>query len=339
MATHLVRPMEENMLQRFARTVLALVAAVALLAPAAAQDPAADYPTKPVKIIVTVPAGGGVDTVTRLFAEELHQRLGQPFVIENRGGAGGNVAAEAVYTAPPDGYTLMASQPAPITTNVALYKKLNFDPTKFEPVAVMSKFPNVLLVRNDFPARTGQEFLAYVKANPGKLNYASQGVGTTSHLTAELFVAQTGAKVTHVPYRGTGPALNDIVAGHVDFIFMELSSALKLHEAGKARILAVATDKRLVMLKDIPTMIELGLPGFISDTWNAISAPPKTPAPIIAKLNQAMNEAIKSDDMKKRFAELNLIPVGGTPEDMRKLIEEETRRWGEVIRRAGIQPE
>src|SRR5262250_1690954 len=265
---------------------LALIAAATmLLSPVAAQSPS-DYPNKPVKIVVTVPAGGGVDSVTRLFAEQLQQKLGQPFVIENRGGAGGNVAAEAVFASPPDGYTLMASQPAPITTNVALYKKLNFDPTKFEPIAVMTKFPNVLLVRNDFPARTGQEFLAYVKANPGKLNYASQGVGTTSHLTAELFVAQTGAKVTHVPYRGTGPALNDIVAGHVDFIFMELSSALKLHEAGKARILAVATDKRLVMLKDIPTMIELGLPGFISDTWNAISAPPKTPAPIIAKLNQ-----------------------------------------------------
>ena len=321
-------------------TLVAAAAALFAMSPALAQqDPSADYPNRPVKIIVSVPAGGGVDTVTRIFAAGLQQHLGQPFVIENRGGAGGNVAAEAVYVSPPDGYTLMASQPAPITTNVALYKKLNFDPTKFEPVAVMSKFPNVLLVRNDFPARTGQEFLAYVKANPGKLNYASQGVGTTSHLTAELFVAQTGAKVTHVPYRGTGPALNDIVAGHVDFIFMELSSALKLHEAGKARILAVATDKRLVMLKDIPTMIELGLPGFISDTWNAISAPPKTPAPIIAKLNQAMNEAIKSDDMKKRFAELNLIPVGGTPEDMRKLIEEETRRWGEVIRQAGIQPE
>src|SRR5499425_1239664 len=265
---------------------LALIAAATmLLSPVAAQSPS-DYPNKPVKIVVTVPAGGGVDSVTRIFAEQLQQKLGQPFVIENRGGAGGNVAAEAVSVSPPDGYTLMASQPAPITTNVALYKKLNFDPTKFEPVAVMTKFPNVLLVRNDFPAKTGQEFLAYVKANPGKLNYASQGVGTTSHLTAELFVAQTGAKVTHVPYRGTGPALNDIVAGHVDFIFMELSSALKLHEAGKARILAVATDKRLVMLKDIPTMIELGLPGFISDTWNAISAPPKTPAPIIAKLNQ-----------------------------------------------------
>src|SRR5262249_55009736 len=160
---------------------------------------------------------------------------------------------------PPDGYTLMASQPAPITTNVALYKKLNFDPTKFEPVVVMTKFPNVLLVKNDFPAKTGQEFLAYVKANPGKLNFASQGGGTTSHLTAELFMTQTGAKMTHVPYRGTGPALNDIVAGHVDLIFMELSSAYKLHDSGKARILAVATDRRIDLLKAIPTMIELGV--------------------------------------------------------------------------------
>ena len=319
---------------------LALVAAiVASLSPAAAQSPAADYPNKPVKIIVTVPAGGGVDTVTRLFAEQLQQRLGQPFVLENRGGAGGNVAAEAVYVAPPDGYTLMASQPAPITSNVALYKKLNFDPTKFEPVAVMTKFPNVLLVRNDFPAKTGQEFLAYVKANPGKLNFASQGVGTTSHLTGELFMSLTGTKMTHVPYRGTGPALNDIIAGHVDLIFMELSSAYKLHQAGKARILAVATDQRIDLLKDIPTMTELGVPGCVSDTWNAISAPPRTPAPIIAKLNQTMNDIIKLPDMQQRFAELNLIPVGGTPEEMRQLVEAETRRWGDVIRKAGIQPE
>jgi tripartite-type tricarboxylate transporter receptor subunit TctC len=329
-----VRPMEESMLKHLA----VIAATVALLSPAAAQGPA-DYPSKPVKIIVTVPAGGGVDTVTRIFAEQLHQRLGQPFVVENRAGAGGNVAAEAVYLSPPDGYTLMASQPAPITTNVALYKKLNFDPTKFEPVAVMTKFPNVLLVKNAFPAKTGQEFMAYVKANPGKLNFASQGVGTTSHLTAELFMAVTGTKMTHVPYRGTAPALNDIVAGHVDLIFMELSAAYKLHDGGRARILAVATDKRLDLLKDMPTMIELGVPGFISDTWNAISAPPRTPAPIIAKINRTMNDIIKSPDMQKRFAELNLIPVGGSPEDMRKLVESETRRWGEVIKKAGIQPE
>ena len=321
---------------------LALTAATAALlaaSPAAAQNPAADYPNKVVKIVVTVPAGGGVDTATRIFAEKLQHRLGQPFVIENRGGAGGNVAAEAVSVAPPDGYTLMASQPAPLTSNIALYKKLNFDPTAFEPVAVMSKFPNVLLVRQDFPAKTAQEFMTYAKANSGKLNYASQGIGTTSHLTAELFVSVTGTKMTHVPYRGTGPALNDLVAGHVDLIFMELSSAVKLHEGGKARILAVATDKRLDILKDIPTMIELGLPDFISDTWNAISAPPKTPTPIVAKLNQAINDIINDAETKKRFAELNLLAAGGSPADMRKLVTEETRRWTDVIRKAGIQPE
>src|SRR5437016_11898658 len=265
--------MEALMLRSLAITTA--TAALLAVAPAVAQNPAADYPNKPVKIVVTVPAGGGVDTATRIFAEKLQQKLGHPFVIENRGGAGGNVAAETVFVAPPDGYTLMASQPAPLTSNIALYKKLNFDPAAFEPVAVMSKFPNVLLVRENFPAKTGREFLAYAKANPGKLNYASQGIGTTSHLTAELFVSVTGTKMTHVPYRGTGPALNDLVAGHVDLIFMELSSAYKLHEAGKARILAVTTDKRLELLPEIPTMIEVGVPNLISDTWNAISAPPK----------------------------------------------------------------
>ena len=226
-----------------------IAAALMATSPALAQqDPAADYPNRPVKIIVSVPAGGGVDTVTRIFAARLQQRLGQPFVIENRGGGGGNIGAEAVYTAEPDGYTLLATQPAPITSNIALYKKLNFDPVALEPVAVMSKFPNVLLVRQDFPAKTVQEFIAYAKANPGKVTYASQGPGTTSHLTAELFAKATGTKMLHVPYRGTGPALNDLVAGHVDFIFMELASGHKLHDAGKARILAVATEKRLDML-------------------------------------------------------------------------------------------
>ncbi len=325
------------MLRHFA--LLAAAGSMLALSPAAAQDPAADYPNKPVKIVVTVPAGGGVDTVTRIFAERLHQRLGQPFVLENRGGAGGNVGAEAAFVAPPDGYTLMASQPAPLTSNVALYKKLNFDPTAFEPVVVLSKFPNVLLVRSDFPAKTAQEFMAYVKANPGKLNYASQGIGTTSHLTAELFTTLTGTKLTHVPYRGTGPALNDLIAGHVDLIFMELSAAYKLHEAGKARILATATEKRIDILPGIPTMIEVGVPGFVSDTWNAISAPPKTPAPIVNKLNQAVNAIVNEPDTKRRFAELNLLPAGGSPADMRRLVAEETRRWTEVIKKAGIQPE
>ena len=174
------------------------------------------------RVLVTVPPGGGVDTVTRLVTGRMAAKLGQTFVVENRGGAGGSLAAEAVYKADPDGYQLMASQPAPITTNIALYKSLNYDPTKFQFVGIMSTIPNVLLVKNDFPAKTAKEFIDYVKANPGKVNYASQGPGTTSHLTAELYAKLTGAKMTHVPYKGTGPALNDLVAGHVDFIFMQL---------------------------------------------------------------------------------------------------------------------
>jgi tripartite-type tricarboxylate transporter receptor subunit TctC len=320
--------------------LVASAAALVALSPARAQqDPAADYPNRPVKIIVSVPAGGGVDTVTRIFAARLQQRLGQPFVIENRGGGGGNIGAEAAYTSEPDGYTLLATQPAPITSNIALYKKLNFDPVALEPVAVMSKFPNVLLVRQDFPAKTVEEFIAYVKANPGKVTYASQGPGTTSHLTSELFAKVTGTKMLHVPYRGTGPALNDLVAGHVDFIFMELASAHKLHAGGKARILAVATDKRLDIMPEVPTLIEVGLADFVSDTWNAISAPPKTPAPIIAKLNRAINDVLEEPETKTRFRELNLMAAGGSPQDMAKLKKEETERWSKVIRDAGIQPE
>jgi len=317
---------------------LACTFAAALLAATTchAQDVAATYPNKPVKIIVTVPAGGGVDTVTRIIAEKLHARLGQPFVIENRGGAGGNIAAEAVFTADPDGYTLMASQPAPITTNVFLHKKLNFDPTAFEPVAIMSKIPNVLLVRGDFPARTAQDFITYVKSNPGKVSYASQGIGTTSHLTAELFQTVTGTKLVHVPYKGTGPALNDLAGGHVDFIFMQLESAIKLHQGGKARILAVTMDKRLPILPDVPTMAEVGVSNLLSDTWNAITAPPKTPPEIVAKLNAAINDALKEPDVQARFTSLHLLPGGGTPQDTRKFINEETKRWGEVIRAAKI---
>jgi tripartite-type tricarboxylate transporter receptor subunit TctC len=323
--------------------ILAVVAFAGLLATGsvawAEPDAAADYPNKPVKVIVSVPAGGGVDTVTRIFAARLQQRFGQPFVIENRGGAGGNLGAEAAYVADPDGYTLLASQPSPLTSNIALYKKLNFDPVALEPVAIMSKMPNTLLVRPDFPAKTAQEFLAYVKANPGKVTYASQGPGTSSHLTGALYCAVTGTQMLHVPYRGTGPALNDIIAGHVDVIFMELASAYKLHDGGKARILAVASEKRIEGVPDIPTLIETGVPDMISDTWNAISAPPKTPPAIIAKLNRAINEITAEADTKSRFHELHLTAAGGTPADLAKLKREETERWAKVIRDAGIQPE
>jgi len=318
--------------------ILPLLATAALIAatPAQAQSEAGDYPNKPVKVVVTVPAGGGVDTVTRIVTERLRIKLGQAFVVENKGGAGGNIAAESVFQSDPDGYTLMASQPAPLTTNVVLYKKLNFDPTQFEPVSITSSAPNVLLVKNDFPAKTLAEFMTYVKANSAKLNYASQGPGTTSHLTAELFNKLAGTKLVHVPYKGTGPALIDLAAGHVDLIFMQLEAAIKLHEGGKARILAVTTEKRIAALPDIPTMAEAGLKDFISDTWNAISAPPKTPKPIVAKLNAAINEIMKMPDVQEQYSKQLLQLGGGTPEHMAKVMKDDTARWSEVIREAKI---
>jgi tripartite-type tricarboxylate transporter receptor subunit TctC len=314
-------------------SMIATVAALLAAAPARAQD---NYPSRPIKIIVCLPAGGGVDTVTRIIADKLPKILGQPVVVENKGGQSGNLGAEFVYSAEPDGYTLLASQPAPITTSPLLFKKLNFDPTKFEPVAVMSAIANTLLVRPDFPANSVKEFIAYAKANPGKLNYASQGNGTTSHLTGAMFDAATGTKMNHVPYRGTAPAINDLLGGHVDLMFNELATSIELHKGGRAKLLAVTTEKRIDELPDVPTMQEQGVPNFISDTWNAISAPPKTPAAIVAKLNAAINQALQDPEVKAHYARMHLTAVGGTPADMAKIVKDDTERWGAVIKSAKV---
>ena len=314
--------------------LIAVVGALVTSPPAAAQQ--TEYPSRPIKIIVCLPAGGGVDTVTRIVADGLQRRLGQPIVIENKGGQAGNLGAEAVFVAEPDGYTLLASQPAPITTNPLLYKSLSFDPTRFTPIAVMTTIPNTLMVRADFPAKNVQEFIAYAKANPGKLSYASQGNGTTSHLTAVMFEQATGTKLLHVPYRGTAPAINDLIGGHVDAFFNEFATSMELHKAGKARILAVTTPMRVPDLPDVPTMQEAGLAGFVSDTWNAISAPPKTPAPIVAKLNTAINDALKAPDMQSHLSLMHLQAVGGTPQRMAEIIKADTQRWGDVIRGAKV---
>ena len=203
------------------RTLLALVAALTISASSVhAEDAAATYPNRPIKIIVCVPAGGGVDTVTRIVADELQKRLGQPVIVENRSGAGGNIGADVVFHSDPDGYTLLAAQPAPLTVNPLLYKNISFDPTKFEPVAIMTSIANVLLVRPNFPAQNAKEFIDYAKASPGRITYASQGIGTTSHLTAALLESVVGTTFVHVPYKGTAPALNDLMSGQVDMIFM-----------------------------------------------------------------------------------------------------------------------
>jgi tripartite-type tricarboxylate transporter receptor subunit TctC len=315
-------------------TLIAAAAALLAALPAGAQQ--GEYPSRPIKIIVCLPAGGGVDTVTRILSDKLRHRLGQPVVIENKGGQSGNIGAEAVFSAEPDGYTLLASQPAPITTNPLLYKSMSFDPARFTPVAVMTAIPNTLTVRANFPAKTVQEFIAYAKANPGKVTYGSQGNGTTSHLTGVMFEQATGAKLLHVPYRGTAPAINDLMGGHVDVLFNELATSMEMHKGGRARILAVTTPQRVPELPDIPTLQEAGLAGFVSDTWNAISAPPKTPAPIVAKLNAAINEVLAAPEMQAHLKMLHLQPVGGTPQQMAEIVKSDTRRWGDVIRAAKV---
>jgi len=300
---------------------------------------AANFPDRPIRVIVSVPAGGGVDTITRIVTDKMRPALGQPLIVENKAGVSGSIAAEAVFNAEPDGYTLLASQPAPITTNKFLFKTLNYDPAQLVPVAIMSHIPNVVLVRKDFPAQTVQELIAYAKANPGKINYASQGIGTTSHMTAELFQTITHTKLTHVPYKGTAPAVNDLLAGNVDLMFNELATSIELHKSGRARILAVTVKDRVPSLPDIPTLEEVGVHGCISDTWHAITAPPKTPPVIIAKLNAAANAAMHDPGLLQRFAALSIGPGGGTPAQASAFVNEETRRWGEVIHEAGIKPE
>jgi tripartite-type tricarboxylate transporter receptor subunit TctC len=307
-----------------------------LLASLPAEAQPTEYPNRPIRIIVCLPPGGGVDTVTRIAADGLQRRLGQPVVVENKSGQAGNLGAEAVWSAEPDGYTLLASQPAPITTNALLYKNLSFDPAGFTPIAVMTTIPNTLTVRADFPARSVGEFVAYARANPGKLSYASQGNGTTSHLTAVMFEQATGIQLLHVPYRGTAPAINDLMGGHVDAFFNELATSTEMHKTGKVRVLAVTTSMRVPELPDVPTMQEAGLAGFVSDTWNAISAPPKTPAQIVAKLNAAVNEVLDMPDVQSHLRLLHLQTAGGSPQHMADIIKADIERWGAVIRAARV---
>jgi tripartite-type tricarboxylate transporter receptor subunit TctC len=316
---------------------VAIVLAAALPAAPAAAQSETDYPAKPVRIIVNVAPGGGVDTATRIVAERLRARLGQPFVVENRPGAGGNIGAETVFHSEADGYTLLASSPTPLAINGWLYRKLSFDPAGFEPIVLMSRIPNVLVVRPDFPAKSVQELVAAAKASPGKLSYGSQGIGTASHLTGELFMTLTGTKLVHVPYKGsTSGVLTDVIAGHLDLSFIQFSAVHELQQNGKLRVLAAATDTRLEVLPDVPTMAEAGFPEVVSETWNAISAPPKTPAPIIAKLNAAINAALREPEVVARLRELQVLVGGGDAGQTRQFVAEQRALWGKVIAAAGV---
>jgi tripartite-type tricarboxylate transporter receptor subunit TctC len=312
-----------------------VLAALPGFAPAFAGE---DYPQRTVKIIVPYPPGGSADVLPRILGDWLSRKWGQPVVIENRSGAGGNVGAEVVALAPPDGHTLLATAPAPLAINQNLYPRLAFDPAAFVPVTVMARIPNALLVGRKSAATSVAELIAYARANPGKLSYGSQGIGTTSHLTAELFKSTAGVEAVHVPYRGSMPALNGLLAGDVDFSFDNLGSARGLISGGSIKLLAVASAQRLPAFAEVPTVAET-LSGFVSDTWFAIAAPPKTPPALAERISRDVAAALRQPDVVARYATLSAEPGGGDPAATAAFIREETERWAKVIKTAGIKME
>ena len=281
------------------------------------------------------PAGGTADLLPRLIAEQLGTRLGQPIVIENRPGAAGNIAAEYIYNAEPDGYTLMAAPPPPLSINISLYPKLAYDPAKFVPVTVLAQVPNALMINPALPVQNVQEFIAYARANPDKLSYASQGNGSTAHLTAELFKLKTGVRMVHVPYKGDAPALSDLLAGHVQLMFGNVGAASVHLKSGKLRILAVTSAKRIAAMPSIPAMNEV-VPGVVAVAWFALVAPPNTPPAIAAQLSATVAEILRTPEMAQRYAEVGATPIGNTPEEMALWMREDTERWRAVIREGHI---
>ena len=294
------------------------------------------FPVKPIRFIVPVPPGGGVDALARIVGEILRNRWGQPVLVENRGGAGGNIGAEAVFRAEPDGYTLLFSSGSVLVTNRLLYSTLAYDPEKLAPVSMVAANYNALIVNPGIGADSVQELISLARSRPTGLNYASPGTGTGSHLTAELFKAMAGINMAHFPYKGTAPAMADLIGGQVSATFGELGSFLPHIRSGKLRILAITGERRIAALPKVPSMNE-ALPGFLAKPWTGIVAPPRTSAAITARLSAAVAEGLKLPDVARRLAERQLEPVGGSPEEMVAFMQQELDRWGKVIRTLGIK--
>jgi len=320
------------------RQFLHLAAGAAALPAASRIATAQTYPSRPVRIVVGFPPGGPTDIAARLIGQSLSERLGQQFVIENRPGAGSNIGTEAVVRAPPDGHTLLLAASAN-AINATLYDKLNFNFIRdIAPVAAINREPLVMLVNPSFPAKTVPEFIAYARANPGKINMASAGNGTPAHVSGELFKMMTGVDMVHVPYRGAGPALTDLLGGQVQAMFPGMSSSIEHVRAGKLRALAVTTASGSDALPDIPTVSDF-IPGYEASTWSGIGAPKGTPAEIIDKLNKEINAGLVDPKVKARLANMGSTALPGSPADFGKLIADETEKWGKVVRTANIKPE
>jgi len=298
---------------------------------------AQEWPAKTVRIIVPFPAGGSADLLPRIVGEKLAERWGQPVIVENRPGAAGNIGADLVFKAEPDGYTLLSAPPPPLVINRLLYPKLSYDSTQFVPMTVIAAIPNVLLVHPKLGVNSVAELISLAKNDPGKLNYASQGSGTTSHLTAELFKSMAGGlQITHVPYKGSAPALADLLGGQVDMMCDNLGVSLPHVKSGKLKALAVASRKRFPGLPEVPALAET-LPGFESQAWFGIVGPPKTPGPIADKVSFSVMEVLKLPDVQKRLADLSAEPMGLGPGESAAFMRQETERWGAVIRSAGVK--
>jgi tripartite-type tricarboxylate transporter receptor subunit TctC len=294
------------------------------------------FPTRTVRFIVPFPGGGINDVLARIVGEKLQTRWGQPIVIENKTGAGGNIGAELAYQSEGDGYTLLLSPPGPLAVNQSLYKQLSYKPQEFVPITVVGSVPNVVIVRKELPVNSLKELIDYVKANPGKVTFGSQGNGATPHLTGMMFQGMTGTRMVHVPYRGENLVLNDMIGGHVDVFFGNIAAGGPPFRDGRVKILALADTHRSPMLPEIPTTAEAGLPGLVSTGWFALAAPPKTPPPLASEIAKAAVETIKMPDVQAKFRAASVEPVGNSPAEMAAFVAEESRRWSDIIKKNNI---
>jgi tripartite-type tricarboxylate transporter receptor subunit TctC len=323
--------------------LLALLVAGFAAVTARAQEPSTtktypiqDYPNHDVKIVLPVLPGSTTDILARLVADQLSQKWGKPVIVENMPGAAMNIGSEYVAQADPDGYTLLICPPSPLSINKLLYHNLRYDPSGFVPIALLAKIPNVLAVSPNLPANTVLELLAYGKANPGKLSYASQGVGSTAHLSGSELEVLSGIKMVHIPYHGAQPALTDLMAGNVDMFFDTLTTSVPLYRGGKLKLLGVANTERSSDIPEVPTVAEAGIPGFRSITWFAIAAPARTPPALVEKINRDVAEILKKPEVVDKLRSLRLEPMGGTTADAATFISDETKLWGRVINESHI---